>query len=90
MDKQFMNKLKGLVGQTIVKIEYLSPKDSKKFYGWNYQPCEIHLSNGVILTPSCDDEGNNAGAIFTNIDGLATIPVERNLLKQKANNRKER
>lgn len=83
MIKQLKNNLKSLVGQTIVKIEYLSPKDSKKLFGWNYQPCEIHLSNGVILTPSCDDEGNNAGAIFTNIDGLATIPVERNTLKLK-------
>jgi len=79
MNNQFMNKLKTmLVVQTISKIEYLNPKDSKKFLGWNYQPCEIHLSNGVILTPSSDDEGNNAGAILTNIEGIPTIGVERN------------
>lgn len=79
MNKQFMDKLKkSLVGQTIVKVEYLNQKDSKKFLGWDYQPCEIHLSNGVILTPSADDEGNNAGAIFTNIQGLETIGVLRN------------
>ena len=78
MNKKFMDKLKkALVGQTIKKVEYLSPKDSKKFLGWDYQPCEIHLSNGVILTPSSDDEGNNAGAILTNIEGIETIGVER-------------
>ena len=79
MNNQFMNKLKTmLVGQTITKVEYLNPKDSKEFLGWDYQPCEIHLSNGVILTPSCDDEGNNAGALLTNIEGIQTIGVERN------------
>tara|TARA_B110000503_G_scaffold119349_1_gene181089 strand:- start:404 stop:643 length:240 start_codon:yes stop_codon:yes gene_type:complete len=78
MNKQFMDKLtKSLVGLTITKVEYLSPKDSKRLLGWDYQPCEIHLSNGVILTPSADDEGNEAGAIFTNIKGLETIGVER-------------
>ena len=79
MNKQFMEKLKkSLVGLTITKVEYLSPEDSKEFLGWDYQPCEIHLSNVVILTPSSDDEGNNAGAIITNIEGLETIGVERN------------
>lgn len=79
MNIQFMDKLKkALVGQTITKVEYLNPKDCKKFLGWDFQPCEIHLSNGVILTPSSDDEGNNAGAILTNIDGIQTIGVERN------------
>lgn len=78
INKQFMDKLnKALVGQTITKVEYLNPKDSKELMGWDYQPCEIHLSNGVILTPSADDEGNNAGAIITNIDDVGTIGVER-------------
>ena len=35
--------------------------------GWDYQPLELFLDNGTILTPSMDDEGNNAGALFTNI-----------------------
>ena len=77
--KTFINKLnKALVGQTITKVEYLSPKETKELLGWDYQPCEIHLSNGTILTPSADDEGNEAGAIFTNIKGLEVIGVERN------------
>ena len=78
MNEAFMNKLKkALVGQTIKKVEYLSPKHSKEYLGWDYQPCDIHLSNGVILTPSADDEGNNEGAISTNIEGIGTIGVDR-------------
>lgn len=78
MNKTFIDKLKkALEGQTIEKVGYLSPKQSKDFFGWEYQPFEIHLSNGVILTPSADDEGNNAGAIITNLEGVGTIGVER-------------
>ena len=78
MNNSFMSDLKKhLVGQKITKIEYLKPKDAKEFFGWEYQPCEIHLSNGVILTPSADDEGNEAGAMITNLKGIGTIGVER-------------
>jgi hypothetical protein len=68
---------KHLVGRTIVKVEWLSPKESQDFLGWDYQPCEIFLDNGIILTPSADDEANNAGAILTNIEGLGCLPVFR-------------
>jgi hypothetical protein len=66
---------KHLLGRTIIKVKWLSPKESEKLLGWNDQPCEIFLDNGTILTPSADDEGNNAGAIFTNIEELSTIPT---------------
>ena len=46
---------KHLVGRKIVKVEWLSPKETKKLFGWSFQPCEIHLDNGVVLTPSADD-----------------------------------
>ena len=68
---------KHLVGKYITKVQWLNPKDSKKLLGWDYQPCEIHLNDGTIITPSADDEGNNAGAIFTNIKELPTIPTFR-------------
>lgn len=66
---------KHLLERTIIKVKWLSPKESEKLLGWNDQPCEIFLDNGTILTPSADDEGNNAGAIFTNIEELSTIPT---------------
>ena len=73
-DKQLSKKL---IGRTITKVRWLSPDESYKIFGWDFQPCEIHLDDGTILTPSADDEGNNAGAIFTNIKGFETIPVDR-------------
>ena len=68
---------KNLVGKTIVKVKWLNPKETKRLFGWDQQPCEIHLNDGTILTPSADDEGNEAGAIFTNLEGLPTIPTFR-------------
>jgi hypothetical protein len=32
---------KHLVGRTIVKVEWLSPKRTEKLLGWTNQPCEI-------------------------------------------------
>ena len=58
---------KYLVGRQIVKVKWLSPKESEKLMGWSQQPCQIYLDNGTVLTPSADDEGNEGGAIFTNI-----------------------
>ncbi len=73
MKKQDKNKYwqdlanKHLVGRTIIKAEWLKPSEARRLMGWDYQPLELFLDNGTILTPSMDDEGNNAGALFTNI-----------------------
>jgi len=72
---------KHLVGKYITKVEWLNPKDSKKLLGWDYQPCELHLNDGTIITPSADDEGNNAGALFTNIQELPCCPVFRDRIE---------
>ena len=72
---------KHLVGKYITKVQWLNPKDSKKLLGWDYQPCEIHLNDGTIITPSADDEGNNAGALFTNIQDLPCCPVFRDRIE---------
>ena len=51
----------------------LGPGKSKKV--WSSRPIEITLSNGVLLVPTQDDEGNNGGSIATNITELPTIPT---------------
>jgi len=68
---------KHLVGRKIVKIKWLSAKETQRLMGWSQQPCEIYLDNGTILTPSSDDEGNESGAILTNIKELSCIPTFR-------------
>ena len=69
---------KHLVGRKIVKVEWLSPKKTKEIFGWTQQPCEIYLDDGLILTPRSDDEGNESGAIGTNIKEIPIIPTFRN------------
>jgi len=65
---------KYLVGRTIVKVDYCSEELANE-QGWHCQPIQILLDNGTWLTPTSDDEGNNGGAIHTNIKELSIIPV---------------
>ena len=65
---------KHLLGRKIVKVEYCSEKNADK-QGWSSQPIQIQLDNGIWLTPTSDDEGNDGGAIHTNISELPIIPV---------------
>ena len=65
---------KYLLGKSIIKLEYMSEEDANKF-GWSKRPIQILLNNGVWLTITQDDEGNNGGAIHTNIKKLEIIPV---------------
>lgn len=63
-----------LVGKRIIKVEYMSEKDAKNL-GIDFRPIQIGLDNGVWLTPMRDDEGNDGGAIHTNIKSDGIIPV---------------
>ena len=65
---------KYLVGRTIVKVEYCTEELAEEQM-WSCQPIQILLDNGTWLTPTSDDEGNNGGAIHTNIKELPIIPV---------------
>jgi hypothetical protein len=63
-----------LVGKKIVKIQYMTKKDAEE-QGWYRRPIQIRLENGTWLTPSQDDEGNDGGSLYTNIEKLPIIPV---------------
>ena len=54
-----------LLGQKIVKVEYMSEEDAEDM-GWDSRPIQILLENGSWLSPQEDDEGNDGGAISTN------------------------
>ena len=56
---------KFLLGQKIVKVEYMSEEDAEDM-DWVNRPIQIRLSNGIWLTPTQDDEGNDGGSISTN------------------------
>jgi len=63
-----------LVGRKIIKVEYASDQDANE-QGWDRRPVQIQLDNGVWLTPTSDDEGNDGGAIHTNLKNNSVIPV---------------
>lgn len=65
---------KALVGKTIVKVDYITNLDAKAM-GWHGRSIALILNDGSVLFPSADDEGNEAGALFTTIPDLETIPV---------------
>lgn len=65
---------KVLLGRRILKVRYMTQKEAEEM-GWENRAIVIGLDNGTVIFPSMDDEGNNAGAIFTTDKDLPTIPV---------------
>ena len=63
-----------LLGKKIVKVQYMSEQDAEEQH-WDRRPIQILLNNGVWLTPSSDDEGNDGGSIQTNSEIDPVIPV---------------
>ena len=63
-----------LVGRTITAVEYLSSAEANEAY-WHQRPISIQLDNKIWITPTCDDEGNDGGAMHTNMKNLSIIPV---------------
>jgi len=63
-----------LVGRTIKRVRYMDA-DEVEASMWNSAAVVLELDNGIAIWPSRDDEGNDAGALFTTDDDLGTIPV---------------
>jgi len=63
-----------LVGRTIRSVRYLTEEEQKDLY-WSSKAIVLFLDNGTCVFPSRDDEGNDAGALFTTDNNLPTIPV---------------
>ena len=65
---------KMLTGQKIVGVRYMTEEEIRPL-GWTHRPLAIFLSDGTVIYASCDDEGNEAGALFTTNESLSVIPV---------------
>lgn len=63
-----------LVGRKIKAVRYLTQKEVESL-GWYSRSVVIELDNGVLVWPSSDDEGNDAGALFTTDERADTLPV---------------
>ena len=53
-----------LLNRKIVKLEWMNETEADKSYGWYKRPLKIHLDDGRIIVPQCDDEGNDGGALL--------------------------
>ena len=65
-----------LVGRKIVKVRYMDEQEAEDS-GFDSRPIVLVLDDGFAIYPMQDDEGNDAGAIFTNITELSVIPTFR-------------
>ena len=65
---------KMLLGKKIVKVEYMSVKESDDMM-WLHQPVCLLLDDGQWIFPMADDEGNDAGALAVGNKDL--LPVLR-------------
>ena len=56
-----------LLGRTIVKVRYMTEAECNEQI-WSHRAIVLELDNGVLVYPSRDDEGNDAGALLTSLD----------------------
>jgi hypothetical protein len=63
-----------LEGRTIVRVRYLREEELQSLY-WRSTTVVLELDDGTLIFPSRDDEGNDAGALFTNLDDLLVVPT---------------
>lgn len=65
---------KQLLGRKIVGIRYMTEKEMRAS-GWDQRCIVLILDDRNMIYPSMDDEGNGAGALFTNNEEQPVIPV---------------
>jgi len=63
-----------LVGRKIVIARYMSESERESM-GWRNRPIVLQLDDGNMIYASSDDEGNGAGAMFTNSEKQPVLPV---------------
>ena len=66
---------KMLLGKKIVKVEYMTAKESND-YMWNNRPITFLLDDGTRVIAQMDDEGNDGGVLwFGNKNEESLMPV---------------
>jgi hypothetical protein len=65
-----------LLNRKIVDVRYLSEEEAENL-GWTQRSVVMVLDDGNMIYPSSDDEGNDAGALFTCNADQPTLPVLR-------------
>jgi hypothetical protein len=65
-----------LLNRKIVGVRYLLDEEMEML-GWDQRSIVLILDDGNMIFPSSDDEGNQAGALFTNNPDQPTLPTLR-------------
>jgi hypothetical protein len=63
MRKALLKFNKYLKGKTIERVSFLGDEDMDDM-GWSSRPVVITFTDGSIIIPQSDDEGNDGGSIF--------------------------
>ena len=63
-----------LVGKKVQQVRYLTDEEVSGL-GWFSKAIVLIFEDGTCVFPSADDEGNDAGALFTTNESLPAIPV---------------
>lgn len=63
-----------LEGRTIKRVRYLDEDELRSLY-WVSTAIVLELDNGVLVFPSRDDEGNDAGALYTTDEDVSIVPT---------------
>jgi len=66
--------LEKLKGRTVMDVRYLTD-DEMEDLGWYEKSLVIFFEDDSFIFASADDEGNNAGALFTSWPDLDIIPT---------------
>jgi hypothetical protein len=65
---------KQLLNRTITSVRYMTDKEQLDM-GWYKKSLIIELDNGLLIYPSADSEGNDAGVVFTTDKDNNTLPA---------------
>jgi hypothetical protein len=65
---------KVLLNRKIVGVRYMTQEEADD-HGWYSRGVIFKLDNGTLIYPSADDEGNNAGVLFTTDPEEQTLPI---------------
>lgn len=76
MDKWTKDAEKLLKGRKIVAVRYMSERERESL-GWSQGCVVLQLDDGNLIYPARDNEGNDAGALFTNDEKFPVIPTSR-------------
>jgi hypothetical protein len=62
-DQQYANNFMFLVAKKISSVRYMTKEEADEA-GWHSRPLVIRFTDGSLLIPQADDEGNDGGAMF--------------------------